>query len=115
MSLDGAPPTISSLVDSTNDLLASPKAGNVKTTTHLCGLTVGIVNGEPLETMTKLNAQCASAGRPAAQEKLFQKTAEIVIAIQSGQLDARFASTLNGNYIAQRSPESRRRRHDRCC
>lgn len=84
-------------------LVAAAKAGNVKTTNDLCGLTVGTVNGEPPDTVTQLNAQCASAGKPAPQEKMFQKTADIVIAIQSGQLDARFSSTLNGNYIAQQS------------
>jgi polar amino acid transport system substrate-binding protein len=84
-------------------LVSSAKAAGVKTVTDLCGMAVGNVNGEPSDTLDKLNAECAKAGKPAAQFKMFSKTAEIILAIQSGQLDARFSSTLNGNYIAQQS------------
>jgi polar amino acid transport system substrate-binding protein len=90
------------LSDSSGDVLV-PAAAAVATQTDLCGKSIGQVNGEPLDTINAINKACSAANKPALKTKNFQKTADIVLALESGQLDARLTDDANGGYIAQQS------------
>jgi polar amino acid transport system substrate-binding protein len=90
------------LSDSTGDVLV-PSGDSVTSATDLCGKSTGVVSGEPTDTFTALDAKCTAAGKPAIQVKLFQKTADIVLAMESGQLYSRLSDGANGGYIVKLS------------
>jgi polar amino acid transport system substrate-binding protein len=90
------------LSDSTGDLLV-PSGDSITSATGLCGKSTGMVNGEPVDIFTALDAKCTAAGKPAIQVKMFQKTADIVLAIESGQLYSRLSDGANGGYIVKQS------------
>jgi polar amino acid transport system substrate-binding protein len=90
------------LSDSTGDVLV-PSGDSITSATDLCGKSTGMVNGEPIDIFTALDAKCTAAGKPAIQVKMFQKTADIVLAMESGQLYSRLSDGANGGYIVKQS------------
>jgi polar amino acid transport system substrate-binding protein len=106
----GEYPTAEQVVDFATYLDASASgavlvksSAPVKAATDLCGKSVGVVGGEPADTINAVDALCKKAGKPALSQKMFQKTADIVLALESGQLYARLSDTANGGYIAAHS------------
>jgi polar amino acid transport system substrate-binding protein len=90
------------LSDSTGAVLV-PSGDSITATTDLCGKSTGLVNGEPMDLITALDAKCTAAGKPAIQVKMFQKTADIVLAMESGQLYSRVSDAANGGYIVKQT------------
>jgi polar amino acid transport system substrate-binding protein len=90
------------LSDSTGAVLV-PTGDAVTAATSLCGKSTGMVNGEPMDLITALDAKCKAAGKPAIQVKMFQKTADIVLALESGQLYSRLSDGANGGYIVKQT------------
>jgi polar amino acid transport system substrate-binding protein len=105
----GENPEAAKVVDFATYLTASSGAvlvsatANIKSGTDLCGKSMGQVGGEPLDNINAINDMCTKANKPAVTSKMFQKTADIVLALESGQLDARASGSANGGYIAARS------------
>jgi polar amino acid transport system substrate-binding protein len=75
---------------------------SIKTSIDLCGKSLGFTNGEqpPIDSV---QAQCKAAGKPAVQIKRFEKTPDIILAVESGQVDARIVDSVNGNYFVKQS------------
>jgi polar amino acid transport system substrate-binding protein len=90
------------LSDSSGAVLI-PSGGSVTAATDLCGKTTGMVSGEDTSIITAINAKCTAAGKPAIQVKMFQKTADIVLAIESGQVYSRVSDAANGGYIVKQT------------
>jgi polar amino acid transport system substrate-binding protein len=91
------------LGDSAGEVLVPSSTSAITKTTDLCGKSIGQVNGEPLASIDAINSACTSAGKPKVQTKMFQKTADIVLALESGQLDMRLSDQANGGYIVKQS------------
>jgi polar amino acid transport system substrate-binding protein len=74
----------------------------IKTGTNLCGQSLGFTNGEapPIQS---LQTTCKQAGKPGVQIKRFQKTPDIILAVESGQVGARIVDSVNGNYFVKQS------------
>jgi polar amino acid transport system substrate-binding protein len=90
------------LSDSSGAVLV-PSGDSVAAATDLCGRSTGMVNGEPMDLITALDAKCTAAKKPAIQVKMFQKTADIVLAMESGQLYSRLSDDANGGYIVKQT------------
>jgi polar amino acid transport system substrate-binding protein len=88
--------------DSTGDVLAAADSKITKAT-DLCGKSAGMVTGEPSNQFAPIDADCKTAGKPNVSVKMFEKTADIVLALESGQLFARLSDSANGGYIAKTS------------
>lgn len=71
----------------------------------MCGVSLGIVSGEvgDLPYVKSTDAQCKKLGKPNIQIKTFQRTADALLAVKSGQLDARVSGDLSAIYIANNS------------
>lgn len=68
----------------------------------LCGKSLGFTNGEA-PPIGALQTACAKAGKPAVQIKRFQKTPDILLAVQSGQVGGRIVDSVNGNYFVKQA------------
>jgi polar amino acid transport system substrate-binding protein len=88
--------------DSTGDVLVAADSKITKAT-DLCGKSAGMVTGEPSNQFAPIDAACKTAGKPNVSVKMFEKTADIVLALESGQLYARLSDSANGGYIAKTS------------
>jgi len=90
-----------------SDVLVSSSQEKVKPSdpTSLCGLSLGIVAGETgdLPYITKTNQQCKTMGKSTITVKTFQRTADALLALKSGQLDARVTGEPTGIYVAKNS------------
>lgn len=71
----------------------------------LCGKSVAIVAGETesLPFIAETTNQCKAQGKPGLETKSFQRTADSLLAIESGQVDVRTAGEANGVYVAKNS------------
>jgi len=81
-------------------VVAKGNPKNLKTTTDLCGASVGAetgttevdyLNGTGDYKGKGLNAACTAAGKPAITVKQFEKDSDAVLALSAGQVDAYFA------------------------
>jgi polar amino acid transport system substrate-binding protein len=69
----------------------------------LCGKTFGFLQAEKSASTEAASAFCESEGKPPIQWRLFQKTPDIILAVESGQIDARVAHIVNGQYYVKTS------------
>jgi len=74
----------------------------IKVATDLCGKSLGFTNGEA-PPIAALQTACQKAGKPAVQIKRFQKTPDILLAVQSGQVTGRIVDSVNGNYFVKQA------------
>jgi polar amino acid transport system substrate-binding protein len=74
----------------------------IRSGTDLCGKSMGFTNGES-PPISALQTECEKAGKPAVQIKRFNKTPDIILAVESGQVAARIADSVNGNYFVKQS------------
>jgi polar amino acid transport system substrate-binding protein len=78
-----------------------PSGTSITSATDLCGKSTGVIAGEPTSAITALDPTCTAAGKPAIQIKMFQKTADMVLALESGQLYSRLSDSAGGGYIVK--------------
>ncbi|MDX6656780.1 MAG: polar amino acid transport system substrate-binding protein [Solirubrobacteraceae bacterium] len=83
-------------------IVVNASNGSVKTGVDLCGKSLGFTNGED-PPIQNIQTQCKAAGKPAVQIKRFQKTPDIILAVESGQVDGRIVDSVNGNYFVKQS------------
>jgi polar amino acid transport system substrate-binding protein len=85
-----------------NGAVVNAKDDSITSALDLCGKSLGFTNGEdpPIASVQK---QCKTAGKPAIQIKRFEKTPDIILAVQSGQVDGRVVDSVNGNYFVKQS------------
>jgi polar amino acid transport system substrate-binding protein len=88
--------------DSSGDVLV-PSGTSLTWATGLCGKSTGVIAGEPTSVITALDPKCTAAGKPAIQIKIFQKTADMVLALESGQLYSRLSDAADGGYIVKQT------------
>jgi polar amino acid transport system substrate-binding protein len=88
--------------DSSGDVLV-PAGTSLTSATGLCGKSTGVIAGEPTSVITALDPKCTAAGKPAIQIKIFQKTADMVLALESGQLYSRLSDAADGGYIVKQT------------
>jgi polar amino acid transport system substrate-binding protein len=84
-------------------LTDSPDIG--ETMLDLCGLDIGVINGQ--STITTLDTQsqaCAAAGKDAVEVSTFGDTAQVALALKSGQIDAQVASLSIAGYQEKTDP-----------
>ena len=75
---------------------------SIKKGLDLCGKSLGFTNGEQ-PPIQPVQDRCKAAGKPQVQIKRFQKTPDIILAVQSGQVDGRIVDSVNGNYFVKQT------------
>jgi polar amino acid transport system substrate-binding protein len=83
-------------------LVVSSSNDSIKKGTDLCGKSLGYTNGET-STAGTVSAECKKLGKPPIAIKRFQKTPDIIVAVESGQVDGRIVDSVNGNYFVKQS------------
>ncbi len=79
------------------------KSGSSITTgLDLCGKSLGFTYGET-PPIAALQSECKNAGKPAVQILRFEKTPDIILAVESGQVDGRIVDSVNGNFFVKQS------------
>ncbi|MGA8260942.1 MAG: ABC transporter substrate-binding protein [Arenicellales bacterium] len=75
-----------------------------KTLDSLCGVTVGIAKGTTeVADAEKQSAKCKAEGKPAINSQIFARQNDMVLALQSGRVDAAMADAPNSAATAQES------------
>jgi polar amino acid transport system substrate-binding protein len=86
-----------------DSLLVSSTNTTIKEPSDLCGKTFGFLQAEKSESTDAASARCRNEGKPEVKWKFFQKTPDVILAVQSGQVDARVAHVVNGAYYVKAS------------
>jgi polar amino acid transport system substrate-binding protein len=86
-----------------DSLLVSSGNNSIRKPLDLCGKTFGFLHAEKSASTDAASARCRQAGRQAIKWRLFQKTPDIILALESGQVDARVAHIVNGRYYVKAS------------
>lgn len=75
-----------------------------KTLDSLCGVTVGIAKGTTeVADAEKQSAKCKAEGKPPINSQIFPRQNDMVLALQSGRVDAAMADAPNAAATAQES------------
>jgi polar amino acid transport system substrate-binding protein len=88
---------------SLDSVLVSSSNTSINQPSDLCGKTFGFLQAEKSASTDAASALCKSEGKPPIHWKYFQKTPDIILAVESGQVDARVAHIVNGQYYVQTS------------
>jgi polar amino acid transport system substrate-binding protein len=86
-----------------DSLLVSSSNASIKEPSDLCGKTFGFLHAEKSESADLASARCTSEGKPEVMWRFFQKTPDVILAVESGQVDARVAHVVNGAYYVKAS------------
>jgi polar amino acid transport system substrate-binding protein len=86
-----------------DSVLVSSSNTEIKEQSDLCGKTFGFLQAEKSESTDAASAACVRAGKPKIKWNFFQKTPDVILAVESGQVDARVAYIVNGTYYVKAS------------
>lgn len=75
----------------------------IKKPSDLCGKTFAFLQAEKSESTDAASAACEQEGKSPIHWKFFQKTPDVILAVESGQVDARVAYVVNGTYYVKAS------------
>jgi polar amino acid transport system substrate-binding protein len=88
---------------SLDSILVSSSNTSINQPSDLCGKKFGFLQAEKSASTAAASALCESEGKPPIHWSYFQKTPDIILAVESGQIDARVAHIVNGQYYVKTS------------
>jgi polar amino acid transport system substrate-binding protein len=86
---------------SLDSVLVASSNTSIRKPLDLCGKTFAFLQAEKSVSTDEASALCIKAGKPAIKWKFFQKTPDVILAVESGQVDARVAYIVNGTYYVR--------------